>query len=65
MRLDLYLGRRRNPCMEAKLKTDRREDHVGPLSETTGYFRGRKDLLRGAGEGCHLELMTFHLRECR
>jgi hypothetical protein len=44
--------------MEAKLKTDRREDHVGPLSETTGYFRGRKDLLRGAGEGCHLELMT-------
>jgi hypothetical protein len=30
--------------MEAKLKAHRRENHVGPLSETAG----------GAAEGCHL-----------
>lgn len=48
------VGGRRNPCMEAKLKTDRREKSHGPDGmrerESVCSFRERKILRRGLVE---------------
>ena len=60
------LGGRRNPCMEAKLKTDRRErreshgpcngDRRGRQKGEVGYFRREKGLQHGGLP--HHSLMT-------